>query len=897
MWPSSRRGSKSFVVGRGVTRLADVVRPAEPAIFLPIVRPRISQRFDAAAAGRIILVVAPAGYGKSLALSHWLEWQPRRHVRFDVQAEHSTLLGFARGIAEAFTQFPALRKTVATAYQNSASAAAPGQEMARWMAAHLDEFDGVVAVDDFHRAGEDIEVSRFLDSLIARTKSQIQWVLATRSTLDLPVASWLAYGDAHFIIGDRDLTFLDEETLKLSEGAGQTLSAQTLRGVMDATSGWPVALGLALRSSTALNGGANLSHATREVLFQYLAEQVYGELSTEERDLLHFAAYLPSIDVSVLEIAGHHTSARVLEAVRRRATFLSLESPGTYKCHDLFREFLRRQLEIAEPAEARRFQEKAADTLERAGDVVAALRLHAQLRAADAVARLLRAHGFDLMDHSHGDVVESALRVVPADIRSSDAIILGLRAQRAADAGHFDRAEALFKSALAVVNEPDVQLKLTISFAILLRNQSRSILEVVGPLNTTTGRSDLRAEIAAVLAVEAALANDQVEAIKRISEAEHFYSMVESSEVCAKVLLRIGIAKMTLSYPADEVLADLSEAGSLAESLGMLGIAARSFNVLGMAQLFYLNAPNETLKSGARASMAAMKSADRFALQGSLAYCIAAETNLGNASALETLLSRLGDASTSDAKRSRSIQAYTRATLCGWNGQFQEAALLMDDVASGDYGYYDFDQLFNVACHGLYAAAAGDIATSRKLLMLASDKNSNCSSSHLYGIAKQEVADLFRAMAECIGGRRHRALSILKMLPLGSPSPIAVLTEAVKAFCSTAGGWSERISTLMESVDGTEYTGVARTLESCMKHWASLRHDREGAKVALTPAERQVLIDLEAGDQPKEIAARTGRSVHTVRTLIQRAIQKLGCGGRTEALAVARRSGMFTQSL
>jgi DNA-binding CsgD family transcriptional regulator len=82
-----------------------------------------------------------------------------------------------------------------------------------------------------------------------------------------------------------------------------------------------------------------------------------------------------------------------------------------------------------------------------------------------------------------------------------------------------------------------------------------------------------------------------------------------------------------------------------------------------------------------------------------------------------------------------------------------------------------------------------------------------------------------------------------------------------------------------------------------MKHWASLRHDREGAKVALTPAERQVLIDLEAGDQPKEIAARTGRSVHTVRTLIQRAIQKLGCGGRTEALAVARRSGMFTQSL
>src|SRR5205823_1873356 len=143
-----------------------------------------------------------------------------------------------------------LRKTVATAFQNSASAPAPGQEMARWMAAHLEGFDAVIAIDDFHRASDDVEVSRFVAALIARTKSQIQWILATRSTLDLPVASWLAYGDAHFVIGESDLAFLDDEALELSGCAGQPLTAQALRGVMDATSGWPVALGLALRSST-----------------------------------------------------------------------------------------------------------------------------------------------------------------------------------------------------------------------------------------------------------------------------------------------------------------------------------------------------------------------------------------------------------------------------------------------------------------------------------------------------------------------------------------------------------------------------------------------------------------------------------------------------------------------
>lgn len=896
VWPSSRRGSKSFVVGRGVTRLADAARPAGPAIFSPIIRPRISQRIDAAAAGRIILIVAPAGYGKSLALSHWLDCRQRPYLRFDVHAEHNTLLGFARGIAEAFSQLPALRKTVATAFQNSASAAAPGHEMARWMAAHLEGFDGIIAIDDFHRASEDIEVSRFVASLIARTKAQIQWVLATRSTLDLPVASWLAYGDAHFVIGDRDLTFLDDETLELSQGAGQALSARALRGVMDATSGWPVALGLALRSASVLSGGADLSHSTREVLFQYLAEQVYAELLPEERELLHFAAYLPSVDVSVLEVAGYHTGARVLESVRRRATFLSLESPGRYACHDLFREFLRGQIELTDPAEAKRLQEKAASALERSGDVVAALRLYAQMHAADVVLRLLRENGFSLMDHSHGDAVESALRAVPPHTRSSDAIILGLRAQRAADSGHFDRAEALFKSALDFAEDPDVLLTLAISLAVLLRNQSRSVNEALGSLDTSAGRLELRAEIAALLATDSALSNDQDRAKGRVAVAERFCPLIESQEVRAKLLLRIGIAKMTIGYPTEDVLSGLSEAASLAESIGMLGIAARAYNVLGMAQLFYLNSPDETLKSETKGAIAAVKSADRFALQAAIAYSITAETNLGNEAALEPLLSRLSEAAISDAERLRSIRSYTRATLCAWNAQLKEAAILMEDLASSDYGYYDFDRLFNMASHALFAAGAGDIPLSRKLLATIAQRSNQCKCPHPYGKAKWGVATVFSATAEYFGGRRQRARAFLKALPLNSPGPVLLLAEVLSLFFQRDGDWSDDVSSLIGSIS-REYTGVARTLEVSLKYWAALHAERAGAIVALTPAERRVLMDLDDGESPKEIAARTGRSVHTVRTLIQRAMQKLGCQGRHEALATARRTGVFTRGL
>ncbi len=895
VWPSSRRGSKVFVVGRGVTRLADAARPAGPATFSPIVRPRISQRIDAAAAGRIVLIVAPAGYGKSLALSHWLECQPRRPVRFDVQTEHDTLLGFVRGIADAFFQFPALRKTVATAFQNSASAAAPGIEMARWMAAHLEAFEGTVAIDDFHRASEDVEVSRFVASLIARTKPRVQWVLATRSTLDLPVASWLAYGEAHFVIGDRDLRFLDDEALELSQGAGQVWSPRALRGVMDATSGWPVALGLALRSTSVLNG-ADLSHSTREVLFQYLAEQVYADLSPEERELLHFAAYLPSIDIGVLEVAGYRTSARMLETVRRRATFLSLESPGRYKCHDLFREFLRSQFELNDPAEAKCSQEKAASALERSSDVVAALRLYSKLHATPAILRILREHGFNLMDHSHGDVVESALQAVPPNVRSADAIILGLRAQRAADAGHLERAEALFRRALDSTKDTDARLTLAVSFAVLQRNQSRSVNEILGPLDASAGRLELRAEMAALLATDSALSNEQNSAKERVAAAEQFCALIESQEVRAKLLLRIGIAKMTLGYAADEVLSGLSEAATLAERIGMLGIAARAYNVLGMAQLFCLNAPDKTLESEKKGAIAAIKSADRFALQASITCSITAETNLGNARALEPLLSRLSDAAISDAERLRSIRSYTRATICAWNGHLQDAVVLMGDLVSNNYGYYDFDQLFNMASHALFAAACDDISASRKLLVAAAEKSRHCKVPHAYAKAKWGVATVFCATAEYLNGRRQRAGELLKTLPMDSPASVMRLSETLNVFLQGGSDWNDDVSTLVKSVAGG-YTGAARTLEACMKYWAALHGVGARPSGALTPAERRVLFDLEAGESPKEIAARTGRSIHTIRTLIQRSIQKLGCQGRHEALAMARRSGVFTIDL
>src|SRR5690348_13862842 len=89
------------VLGAGMIRglvAADRAESSKP--FEPIIRARMMERFSSAAAYRIALVVAPAGFGKSVAVRHFLRRAEMEHVFYSLRSEHSTLLGFARGLAE-----------------------------------------------------------------------------------------------------------------------------------------------------------------------------------------------------------------------------------------------------------------------------------------------------------------------------------------------------------------------------------------------------------------------------------------------------------------------------------------------------------------------------------------------------------------------------------------------------------------------------------------------------------------------------------------------------------------------------------------------------------------------------------------------------------------------------
>lgn len=93
------------------------------------------------------------------------------------------------------------------------------------------------------------------------------------------------------------------------------------------------------------------------------------------------------------------------------------------------------------------------------------------------------------------------------------------------------------------------------------------------------------------------------------------------------------------------------------------------------------------------------------------------------------------------------------------------------------------------------------------------------------------------------------------------------------------------------------YFGASHVVEfqDALRRHAANTARRLRALRFLTPREREVLHDLTMGLRAKEIAERSFVSISTVRSQIKSILRKLGVSSQLEAVAMATRSGWFTQ--
>jgi ATP/maltotriose-dependent transcriptional regulator MalT len=863
-------------------------------VFVPIVRRRVLDRIASAAMMRVVLLLAPAGYGKSVALRQHLDTVRDPFVRYDVLPDHVGLLGFLRGLTDTLSQVaPGARATLAGAYESNATSRSAGLDLAMWLHSHLKNYRGIIAIDDLHVVQEDRDVSQFIGSIVERTKDQIQWIFASRSYVGLPVGTWLAYGDCDLAIDDHDLQFNVDEAKEAARSFRLGVREDELEELLQLTEGWPTAMSFALRSSTRSANLRNIATLTREMIYHYLAEQVFSALSEEEREFIEVTALLPEIELDVMVAAGFDKATALLEAIRARSAFIQEERdrPGLFRLHDLFRDFLLRQLQLHGDEKVRRSRARVARALESRGRVVPALRLFAEAGDDAMVSSLLRQHGLALTTRGHVDDVEYAIRrLQPAASIPDDPDLLGLLGCARIVRGQYTEGERLVQRALHSRAGVELRTELNLRLALLRTNRGgdpeQQLLELIA--DPSAGAMP-HLEAKALLAGYYAKQQRASETRQLIGEVQASIAQVTSDETLAKVLQRIGFA---LSELGDFSVAAplLEEAAEIATRQSLWSLVRRAYGVLSTIAILGRNDQAMGLRYAQQGAAAATRAGDYFDLQLSLLQMLSIEVRRGEADRAMEIERQLGELRSNDTLNGPYI-ASSQAHRHAWNGRFAEAHRLFGNILNRQS--QPADRALVQALYALTLAlderpreSAQACEAALDALRLARDARTTA------GTLIYEMAQLFVACAEILSDRLTMAERILyRRAPFTSDGIAKCMRRVVEQSLRLArdSSYDVEVDEDFGAIRDFGLGGLGRYFRMTITRLQERRAEAPKTAELLTATEQRILRDLARGMKPKDVSIEMGRSVNTIRNHIQNAIEKLQCHSRNEAIAEARR--------
>jgi len=185
--------------------------------------------------------------------------------------------------------------------------------------------------------------------------------ILTRLRLSHAIAC-IDWNELHVSLDEaRQIAVLEEQPVSAEE--------DDIRTLWETSGGWAVGFVLMLEHRRATGGrGQTTMPASRELLFDYFAVEIFGAASPDVRHLLLRTAFLPLFTVAMAEaISGDLDAGHRLNELYRLQYFIDRrdEPEVTYDYHGLFREFLlARARENLEPAEYLLLQRRSARLLE-----------------------------------------------------------------------------------------------------------------------------------------------------------------------------------------------------------------------------------------------------------------------------------------------------------------------------------------------------------------------------------------------------------------------------------------------------------------------------------------------------------------------------------------------------
>jgi LuxR family maltose regulon positive regulatory protein len=291
-----------------------------------IERPRLTRLLDETSA-RVIMLVAPAGYGKTTLARQWLASRP--HAWYQGSASSGDVAALALGIAEAVEPLVPdagrrLREWLPTSREPEQEIDVIEQflseELADWPA------DAWFVADDYQFLSSEI-AEELLHRLFARSGRQL--LLTSRRRPSWSSARELLYGN-FFELGQSSLAMNTQEANAIM--SSRTSEASALVALAD---GWPAVIGLAALAPS----GIELEEGFPEELHDYFAAELFASLPVEAQEGLCRLALVPVVTREAAEALLGPSAERVLVEAKEVGMFVAHRA-GEFLLHPLLRTFL-----------------------------------------------------------------------------------------------------------------------------------------------------------------------------------------------------------------------------------------------------------------------------------------------------------------------------------------------------------------------------------------------------------------------------------------------------------------------------------------------------------------------------------------------------------------------------
>ncbi len=380
-------------------------------------RPRLVDRLHEFLPRRLILINAPAGYGKTSLLVDFNQhtdvpvcWARLTHADQD-EIRLAAVLE-----ASLSRRFRRLRGRITV---EALAGSPPKGQAAAFVDPIAELIDEPFAIifDDVQHINASPEACGFLDALVTGLPEHVTVITAGRELPEIGLSRLVVDADVGGL-GPHDLAMSQQETSAfLEEHFGLQLTRDNLAQLHQHTQGWVTGVYLMGREVERLGpDGAGLDSAPpMQAIFGYIGQNVLADVPAETRAFLLHSSILPYMTSERCDrVLERNDSLEQLQSLFQKGMFITATEtqPRSYEYHPLFRGYLLDTIRQEDPDQVAKLRQAAAAELADEGLVEQAFDLYIENRNQAAAAELAEAHAQTLFVQGRSRTLQTWMEAI-----------------------------------------------------------------------------------------------------------------------------------------------------------------------------------------------------------------------------------------------------------------------------------------------------------------------------------------------------------------------------------------------------------------------------------------------------------------------------------------------------